>query len=124
MGATPDLSAPFTFIIPDLKHNAHDLGVRSADNWLKGYLPKVLDSPQYQAGRTAVFVFFDENGGGGAVPNPVPMFVMSPSTPAGARVGTHLTHYSTLRATQEMLGLGYLGNSGSAADMRAGFRLR
>ena len=76
-----------------------------ADNWFEGYLPKVLDSREYRAGKTAVFVLFDEDDGAGDVENNVNLFVLSPSTPVAGRDGTRLTHYSTLRATEEMLGL-------------------
>lgn len=123
MGSTPDLSAKFTLVVPDNDHNGHDKGLDEADAWARSYVPKILDSAQYRAGRTAVFVFFDEDSGTGAVENNVNMFVASPSTPVGARVSTRLTHYSTLRATEEMLGLGLIGGAASANDMRGGFRL-
>ena len=124
MGSTPDLSAKFTLVVPDNDHNGHDKGLDVADSWASSYIPKILDSAQYRAGKTAVFVFFDEDSGSGAVENNVNMFVLSPSTPVGARVSTRLTHYSTLRATEEMLGLGLIGGAASANDMRAGFTLR
>ncbi len=124
MGSEPDLSAKFTLVVPDNNDNGHDTGIAVADNWVKGYLPKILDSAQYRAGKTAVFVFFDEAEGSGDVENQINMFVLSPSTPNGARDNTRLTHYSTLRATQEMLGLGLLGGAATAPDMRAGFSLR
>ena len=59
----PDLSAKFTLIVPDNSHNGHDVSMAVADNWLEGYLPKVLDSREYRAGKTAVFVLFDEDDG-------------------------------------------------------------
>ncbi len=124
MGSKPDLSAKFTLVVPDNNYNGHDTGIAVADSWMKGYLPKILDSAQYRAGKTAVFVFFDEAEGSGDVENQINMFVLSPSTPKGARDNTRLTHYSTLRATQEMLGLGLLGGAATAPDMRAGFSLR
>lgn len=124
MGQTPDLSAKFTLVVPDNYSNGHDAGIEVADSWMKGYLPKILDSPQYRAGRTAVFVFFDEGEGKSDVESQINLFVLSPSTPKKARDSTRLTHYSTLRATQEMLGLGLLGGAGTATDMRAGFNLR
>ena len=123
MGSTPDLSAKFTLVVPDNNHNGHDTGIAAADNWAKGYLPKILDSAQYRAGKTAVFVFFDEAEGSGDVENQVNMFVLSPSTPKGAAIGTRFTHYSTLRATEEMLGLGLIGGAATAPDMRPEFKL-
>ena len=119
----PDLSAKFTLIVPDNSHNGHDVSIGTADDWVKSYLPKVLDSAEYRAGKTAVFVFFDEGNGSGDVETNVSMFVLSPSTPTSARDATRLTHYSTLRATEEMLGLGLLGGAATANDLRAGFKL-
>lgn len=119
----PDLSAKFTLIVPDNSHNGHDVSMAVADNWLAGYLPKVLDSREYRAGKTAVFVLFDEDDGAGDVENNVNLFVLSPSTPVAGRDGTRLTHYSALRATEEMLGLGLLGGAATAPDLRAGFNL-
>ena len=54
LAATPDLCARFTFVTPDLCHDTHDCSVRTGDDWLAGFLPKVFASPQYRSGTTAV----------------------------------------------------------------------
>ena len=54
----------------------------------------------------------------------MPTFVLSPSTPKGARSSTPFTHYSLLRTTEELLGLSpYLGAAASAQSMRSAFGL-
>ena len=69
-----------------------------------------------------MFVTFDESEGGSS--QQVPTFVISPSTPRGARSGAPFTHYSLLRTTEELLGLSpYLGAAASAPSMRAAFGL-
>jgi phosphatidylinositol-3-phosphatase len=122
---TPDLSARFTFVTPNLIHDMHDGTVADGDTWLSGFMPKVLGSAEYAAARTAVFVTWDEDDGVlGLGDNHVPTLVIAPSVPAGTRVTDRLDHYAMLRATQEMLGLTpLLGGAAGAADLRTPFSL-
>jgi hypothetical protein len=115
----PDLSARFTFIKPNLCHDTHDCSVATGDAWMAGFLPKVLNSPQYRAGTTAVFITWDE----GNSANRIPTFVISPSTRRGTMSATPFNHYSLLRTTEEMLGLPLLGKASKAPSMRPAFRL-
>ncbi len=129
LGATPDLSARFTFVTPNLCHDMHSCPtqsdavteVKTGDAWLSTFLPEVLGSPEYAAGSTAVFITWDEGTGND---QHIPTLVVSPSTPAGATSTTTFDHYSMLRTTEEMLGLTtYLGNAANAASMRSAFGL-
>jgi phosphatidylinositol-3-phosphatase len=118
----PDLSARFTFITPNLIHDMHDGTVADGDSWLSTFVPKVLASAEYAAGRMAVFVTWDEDDRLGA--NHVATLVVAPSVAPGTTVSSKLDHYSTLRATQQMLNVEpLLGNAATAADMRAPFNL-
>jgi hypothetical protein len=47
-------------IIPDLCNDAHDCGLDKADGFLQTWVPKLMASPDYVAGRLAVVVTFDE----------------------------------------------------------------
>jgi hypothetical protein len=49
--------------------------------------------------------------------------VVSPYTPAGTKSSTVFTHYSLLRTTEQMLGLGLIGHAGDAGtnSMRTAF---
>jgi hypothetical protein len=114
-----NISARFTFVTPNLCSDMHDCSVSTGDSWLAGFLPQLLASSQYRAGKTAVFVTFDEGSGD----NHIVTIVVAPAVHTGARSGTAYTHYSLLRTTEEMLGLGLLGNARSATSMRAGFGL-
>src|SRR6185295_5829512 len=50
----------FTFIQPDLCHDAHDCSVASSDAWLASWLPShVLNTPEFAAGGT-LFLTYDE----------------------------------------------------------------
>jgi phosphatidylinositol-3-phosphatase len=114
-----NISARFTFVTPNLCSDMHDCSVSTGDSWLAGFLPHLLASSQYRAGKTVIFVTFDE----GSSDNHIVTIVVAPPVRPGARSGTAYTHYSLLRTTEEMLGLGLLGNAGSATSMRAGFGL-
>jgi hypothetical protein len=129
LGSTPDVSARFTFITPNLCHDMHSSScgtdaaseVKNGDTWLSGMLPKILGSPTYQAGRTAIFITWDEDDSSAS--QHIPTLVVAPSTPPATKVGTTFNHYSLLRTTEEMLGLGSLGNAAKAASMRSAFHL-
>ncbi len=56
--------------------------------------------------------------------NQVATIVVSPYTTPGTKSGTAFTHYSLLRATEELLGIStFLGNAASARSMRSAFGL-
>jgi hypothetical protein len=118
--ATPDFSAAFTFVTPNLIDDMHDGTIADGDNWLKGFVPKVLASSQYKAGTLALFITWDEDDSSST--NHIPTIVISPTT-SHISTGTRFTHYSMLRTTEEMLGLPLLGAAASASSMRATFGL-
>jgi phosphatidylinositol-3-phosphatase len=118
----PDLSARFTFVTPNLINDMHDGTVADGDRWLSSFVPKLLASDEYKGGRTAVFVTWDEDDT--LSDNHIPTLVIAPSVAPGTTLAERFDHYSMLRATQEMLGVGpLLGNAATAADMRAPFNL-
>jgi hypothetical protein len=130
LGDTPDLSAPFTFITPNLCHDMHSSPcattaadeVAAGDAWLAQFLPTVFSSAQYQAGATAVFITWDEDDY--TTVQHVPTLVVAPQVAPGTTVATRFDHYSLLRTTEEMLGLDtYLANAATATSMRDGFGL-
>jgi hypothetical protein len=119
LASTPDLAARFTFVTPNLCHDMHDCSVATGDAWLSSFLGKVFSSSQYAAGRTAVFVTWDEDDGSHG--NHIATLVAAPSVVPGTVSSSTFNHYSMLRTTEEMLGLGLLGNATSAASMRNAF---
>ena len=124
----------FSFITPNLIDDMHDGTVAQGDAWLARNLPVILNSSQYRAGTTAVFLTWDEGSGGYSVEDcddttttdsscRVATVVISPSTPAGAKSGTFFSHYSLLGTTEELLGLRKLGQASSSATMTTAFHL-
>jgi phosphatidylinositol-3-phosphatase len=127
----PDLLARFTFIVPNICHDMHSCPTtgddaaaqtRAGDSWLAKFLPMILNSPQYKAGSTAVFVTWDEDDG--STDEHVVALVISPTTHAGEQATATFTHYSLLRTTEEMLGIpAHLGSAATAPSMRKAFQL-
>jgi hypothetical protein len=89
----------------------HDCPIATGDQWLATWVPRILDSATYRAGATAVFIIWDE-------PTPVGDVVVAPSVRPGTVSNLPVSHYSLLRATEEMLGLPLLGSASSAVSLR------
>jgi hypothetical protein len=109
----------FSFLTPDLCNDMHDCSIATGDAWLAGWVPQIVAGPDYQAGRLAIAIVFDENGGGGN--NQVYAAVISPYTIPGTQDATNFTHYSLLRTAEEILGVPLLGSAATATSMRAAF---
>ena len=92
---TPDFSARFTFVTPNVCNDTHDCPVQTGDAWLSGFLPKIIEDHEYQEGETAVFVTWDEDDG--CCANHIPTLVLSPFTRPGTQVVAYYDHYSMLR---------------------------
>jgi hypothetical protein len=110
----------FSFVTPNLCHDGHDCSTAVADDWLGSWLGRIVSSPQYAAGRTVVFVTWDE----GVTDNHVATVVIGPSVPRGTRSSRRFTHYSLLRSTEQLLGLPTLHHAKTANSMLGAFHLR
>jgi len=93
----------FSLLVPNLCNDAHDCSVATADAWLGRVISRIAQSRVYSAGRTAIFVTWDESDDFGG-PNRVALVAIAPSIRPGTRVGRRLDHYALLRATEGMLG--------------------
>ena len=115
--AGPGESFPaFALITPDICNDMHDCPVATGDDWLRTNVEPILSSPLYNAGRTAVFVVFDESEGSGTMP----FIAVAPSVAPGTVATATLDHFSLLRFTEEALGITeHLGRAVDAADLRA-----
>jgi hypothetical protein len=121
-GFNPNALPAFSFVTPNMCNDTHDCSVATGDAWLQNFLPGLLNSSDYQAGKTVVFLTWDEDDS--SANNHVATIVLSPYTAAGTQSGTAFTHYSLLRTTEELLGqTTFLGNAASAASMGTAFHL-
>jgi hypothetical protein len=116
----PNTLPTFTLLTPDLCHNGHDCPDSTVDEWARVQVGAILAGDDYQAGNTAVFVWWD---GLHLVPGedrPVPNLVIAPSALPGPRdaVGSDA---AALRTFELLLGLPLLaqGQLPNAPDLRA-----
>jgi hypothetical protein len=110
----------FTLIVPDLCHDEHDCSLDTGDRWLQQWLPRILRSPAYRSGDTALFVTYDEGVGSD---EHVYMVVAAPSVRPGSVSNERFDHYSLLRTIEELLGLPCLANACTASSMAAPLHL-
>jgi len=107
----------FAFITPDLCNDTHDCPVSAGDAFVEQWVSLIVSSPVYRAGRTAVFVVWDED-------TPMPNLFVAPSVRPGTRVTGPTDHYGLLRTTEELLGIpGFLGAAAQATSLRADLHL-
>lgn len=115
-------AADYQLIAPNLCHDLHDCDLAVGDQWLAGFVPRILESPAFQDGGV-LFITFDEADGGevkgptGSGENRVATIVISADTPAGFRSDQPYTHYSLVRTVQEAWGLPCLWRSCEAPTM-------
>lgn len=108
--ASPNLSARFTMITPNLVHDMHythstkttPQQLRAGDAWLKAELPKLVNSPEYRSGTTSIILTWDEGDGAS---NTVPALIVSPAVTPGSHPGGQFTDAVMLHFTEGLLGL-------------------
>jgi hypothetical protein len=91
--------------------------VSDGDKWLAKWMPMIIASPDFQQDRLVVIITWDE---GSSSSNHIPTLVLSNST-HGVQSNTAYTHCSTLRSTEEVLHLPYLGCAATATSFNQDF---
>jgi phosphatidylinositol-3-phosphatase len=137
----------YSFITPNLCNDGHDApcvdgrpgGLKSADEFLKTWVPRITSSPAYKAGGLLIVTFDEAEATGDKAdatsccdqppgpntPNPggptpgsggglTGAVLLSPWVQPGSVNATPYNHYSLLRSVQALFGLGPLGYSGQA----------
>ena len=112
--------ARFSLVVPDLCSDEHNCPISTGDAWLHGWVPRILASRAYRAGKTAVVVTYDESDGG---ENEVYTAVAARSVKPGTSVGADFDHYSLLRTTEGLLGLPCLASACKVHSMAPAFHL-
>jgi len=107
-------------VVPNLRHDAHDGSLATADAWFKAQMTKVFAGPDWRSGRLAVVLTADEDDH--TQGNTVLTVVIHPSQDHRV-VTTRLTHYSLTRLYDEVAGLPYLRNAATAPSMATAFGL-
>jgi acid phosphatase len=105
-------AADFEMIVPNQRNDMHSASVRTGDDFLRAFLPSILESPAFATG-SLLIVTFDEgssnDGGGGHVAT----ILATPGMTPGTRFDGATTHYSVLRTIEDAWGMPPLG---AAAD--------
>jgi phosphatidylinositol-3-phosphatase len=91
--------------------------VKRGDDWLARWMPQIIASADFQSARLVVVITWDE---GSSTSNHIPTLVVA-RTVRGVTSSAALTHCSTLRATEEVLGLPLLGCAATATSLRTAF---
>jgi phosphatidylinositol-3-phosphatase len=148
-GLRHDIAGPglprYAFIAPDqckdmeIACTSGANAITVGDNWLRTWIPKLLNTQGYRSGHTAIFITFDEGSHGGGNSNGedcqapanrgdischVATVLLSPWISKGKRSSTYFDHYSLLQTTERMLGLTtFVGHARDAATkgMRSAF---
>jgi hypothetical protein len=122
----------FSFVTPNVIDDMHDGTIAQGNAWLQANLPTILNSSEYQSGTVALVVTWDEGEGGSAnecatnttdIGCHVATIVVSPSTVPGTQSSTLFNHYSLLDSTEQLLGVGPLGEALTANSMLTAFNL-
>ncbi|MDQ4503157.1 alkaline phosphatase family protein [Sinomonas sp. ASV322] len=147
--ASAATTANFNFIVPNLCNDGHDApcvdgqpgGLKSADAWLKQWVPVIMNSPAFQQDGILMITFDESDGpqadssaccGEGPGPNAAQPGLTGPG---GGRTGalmvspfvapntwstTSYNHYSFLASMEELFHLPYLGYAGTPGLSRFG----
>jgi acid phosphatase len=107
----------YSFIVPNLCHDAHDCSLTTADTWLHDNISSLITSPQFQNDGLLIIVFdeskdFFTSGGG-----QVAAIVVSPFAKHGYKSAAFYQHQSVLRLSLEGLGITKLPGDAATAPV-------
>jgi phosphatidylinositol-3-phosphatase len=109
----------YSFIVPNLLHDAHDGSLSAADSWLKSHIAPLLASPTFQKDGILMIVFDESltsdsaHGGGHVV-----AVVIGPKVLPGHKSTTFYQHQNTLKTMMKALGLtSFPGGASSSSSM-------
>ena len=110
----PNNLPTYAFITPTLCNDGHDCGDATVDAWAATNIQRVIDSPAYQAGTVAIFVWYDED-------HPVPNLTIAPTSHKGNITQTGVgSHAALMKTVEDLLGVPFLnqGQLPGATDLR------
>ncbi len=107
----------FAFITPNLCDDMHSCSISTGDNWLKGHVPAILNSPACTLDKCLVVVTWDEDNGSSGN-HVLTIFAGSGAKTGGVTSSVKYTHYSMLRTAEYIFGLPTLtSNDANASPM-------
>jgi phosphatidylinositol-3-phosphatase len=109
----------FSFIVPNMLHDAHDGSLTTADSWLKTNIAPLIASATFQKDGILIIVFdesvdTDKQHGGGHIAT----VVIGPKVKPGYKSTTLYQHQNMLKTVMKALGLSsFPGTASGATDM-------
>jgi hypothetical protein len=107
----PDKLPTFAMITPSRCDNGHDCGLDIVDAWVKVELFRLINGESYRAGKTAIFVLYDED-------RPAPNLIIAPTSHKGLLRKPIASHSEALHTFEEMLGLPFLPSVKDVISLR------
>ena len=109
----------FSFIVPNLLHDAHDGTLSAADSWLKTNIAPLIASATFQKDGILIIVFDESfNTDTAHVGGHVATVVIGPKAKLGYKSTTLYQHQNTLKTVMKALGLSsFPGAASGAQDM-------
>jgi len=108
------------FVIPDVRHDAHDAALAVADRWIGRRIRLIRGGADWRSGQLAVVVTADEDdhNSGNRV-----LTVVGSRYQQQRVVTRRLTHYSLTRAIEDVLGVRHLRKARRATSLTRAFRM-
>ena len=97
--ASTATASNYMWFTPNLCHDMHDCNVTAGDTFLSGLVPQILNSTVFQTQRAALFITFDEDGGGRGSPDLYTVWAGATAR-HGFQSNVPYTHYSALRTIE------------------------
>jgi phosphatidylinositol-3-phosphatase len=112
----------YSFIVPNLLHDAHDGTLNQADSWLKTNIAPLIASATFQKDGILIIVFdesttSDTQHGGGHVA----ALIIGPKVKPGHKSTTLRQHQNTLKTLMQALGLSSFPSAAGAAQPMSEF---
>jgi hypothetical protein len=113
----------YSFVTPNACDDMHGNSVcptqrmQRGDDWLRTWIPLITGAADFREGRLLVVITWDE---GSRKSNHIPTLVLG-RTLHGGQSDQLFTHCSTLRTTEDVLGLPALGCAKTATSFAYGF---
>ncbi len=106
-------AADFEMIVPNLCNDMHSCSVGIGDAFLKAFVPKILDSPEFAG--SVLFITWDEGIGS---TNRIATIAVSSGMTAPSRYAVRSDHYSLLRTIEDAWGMPALGLAAKATPLQ------
>jgi len=113
------MAGDFELIVPNLENDMHNGTTLAGDEFLRGFVPRILASPAWQAG-SVLIITWDEGKPIGD--NKIATIVVANTVRAGYRSAIPHTHYSLLHTVEQLLGLPCLAQACHANTLAEFFR--